>query len=437
MLIAYTAVAAEQTSITIYNDDFGVVRQTKKIKLEKGISDFSITGVAELINPTSVHIKLDGEILEQNYKYDLISIDKVLERYIDQEVTLVGENATITGKLLSAKENNIVLQTKDGGLKMLTDIRKYYVSVATAPVGFVTRPTLLWKVNAPRTGEQEVELTYQTNGINWHAEYVVVLNDKETQLDINAWVNLDNQSGANYENAQVKLMAGDINRARRVAYDKSQSMSFRVNALEQDANFAERAFFEYHLYELQYPTTIANNETKQVSMFEQTGVKFNKIYTNTSYLLDTYENQNSNVSIEFQNSKENKLGIPIPSGTVRIFKEDGKSSILIGEDAIKHTPKDEKITLNIGKAFDVLVNQTLVNTRKISDRVMEYETLINLKNHKDTEIEIDIIRNIYGQWEILKSSHDYKKESANQVIFKVKVKPNSNEEIKLKVRVEN
>ncbi|MFC2130191.1 DUF4139 domain-containing protein, partial [Bacteroidota bacterium] len=337
----------KSVNVTVYNDNLGVVKEIREINLKKGISDIKITGVAERIDPTSVHIKLNGTVLEQNYQYDLVSLHKILNKYIDSEIEMISDKELISGTLLSVSNKSVVVRKKDGGLLLLPDFNKYQFSVKSLPEGLITRPTLLWKVDSDKQGKQDIELSYQTGGMKWHAEYVAVLNDNDTKMDLNAWVSIMNNSGADYKNAKLKVVAGDVN---RIAYDVR---AIRVDGLmkrEAEDSFEERAFFEYHIYDLQRPTTISHNEIKQISLFEAENISVSKKYI---YRSSAYGNSGKvAVYLEFDNSKKNSLGMPFPAGKVRLNKRDGGSLEFIGEDMIEHTPKDEKIKLKAGDAFD-------------------------------------------------------------------------------------
>ncbi len=221
----------------------------REIDLESGLSKISVTDVAKLIDATSVHIKFDGEVIEQNYQYDLVSLDKILQKYIDKEIRLVSEtNDLVEGKLLSSLSGQIVLETKEGGLLMIPNVSKYRFSVGSLPEGLITKPTLVWQVNSNKSGKQDVELSYQTRGMNWHTEYVAVLNEDDTNLDLNSWVSVQNNSGTTYKNAKLKLIAGDVNQVQdnRKMY-KGRGQMDMVMSEAAAPQFEEKEFFEYHI----------------------------------------------------------------------------------------------------------------------------------------------------------------------------------------------
>jgi len=440
--LGYSQNEPKTVAVTVYNANLGVIKEVRNIDIKSGKSQIAITDVAQFIDPTTVHIKLNGEVIEQNYQYDLVSLDKILQKYIDKNVQLIGENnELIAGKLLSAAGGQIVLQKNDGGLVMLPNTAKYRYSVGSLPEGLITKPTLLWQVNSSSSGKQDVEISYQTAGMNWHAEYVAVLNEDDTKLDLNSWVSIENNSGTTYKDATLKLVAGDINliQARQPnVYGQMDEMRMEKGVTQPQ--FQEKEFFEYHIYNLQRPATLAQNETKQISLFEAGGVKATKkyFYRSGGYYYYNYGNQSGkgkvDVVVEFENKEENNLGMPMPKGKVRVYKSDGKTIEFVGEDLIDHTPRNEKLRLKIGEAFDVVVEEVQTENKKITDRVNEQAYEITLKNRKKEDITVEVERYLGLYWEMLSSSLPYEKKDAQNVIFKVPVKKDSETVLKFNVR---
>lgn len=421
----------KSVAVTVYNNNLGVVKDTRSIDIPSGTSQIRIADVAQNIDPTSVHIDFPGTVLEQNYQYDLVSMYKILEKYVDREVTLTGENnETISGTLLSVSGDQIVLRRSDGGLLMLPSIGKYRLSVASLPEGLITRPTLVWKVNATKSGRQDVEVSYQTQGMNWHAEYVAVLNENDTRMDLNSWVSVENNSGATFHDAVLKLVAGDVNLVQSPMNIRGgRTLDKEFSAMAEDAQqFQEKEFFEYHIYNLQRPTTLANNETKQISLFEAGDITVVKKYQYRSggayYPMYRGGAGNSGkvaVVVGFENKESNNLGKPMPKGKVRLYKSDGNTIEFIGEDLIDHTPRDEKVSLRIGDAFDVVAEEVQTDARRISDKVHEESHKVTLKNRKKEDIVVEVERYVGINWEIMKSSHEYEKKNAQTILFKVPV----------------
>ncbi len=417
-------------AVTIYNTNLGVVKDLREANLEKGTKSLKLTDVASQIDPTSVHINFDGIVLEQNYQYDLVSMDKILGKYIDKDIQLINESGELLeGKLLSSYSGQIVLEKKTGGLMMLPATKDYRISVGELPEGLITKPTLVWTLNANKSGSQDVEVSYMTRGMNWKAEYVAVLNEDDTKLDLNSWVSIDNNSGKTYKEAQIKLVAGDVNMANQ----RRQSREvYTMSATEKSTDqFAEQEFFEYHMYTLQRPATIANNENKQISLFEAENISAEKIYS-----VEARGNgkQKVKVKIIFKNSKEENLGIPIPKGRVRVYKSDGESLQFIGEDMIDHTPRNEGIKLTIGNAFDILADVTLKERTRITQKIDEQKFEITLTNRKKSDIVVNVRKWLGYDWEIISPSHSWERNESQSADFEVPVKADDKTIITFTVR---
>lgn len=433
-------VAPGSVFVTIYNDNLGVVREIRTFEIPRGISDLQVTNVASMINPATVKISFNGSVLEQNYQYDLVSAEKILQRFIDREVQFIDDKGSIIrGTLLSTQGGSAVIRSATGGLMMLPGLSKYQITVDELPGGLITRPTLLWKVQSDRAGSQNVEMTYQTGGMSWQAEYVAVLKDNDTKLDLNAWVNLTNNSGATFRNANLKLVAGSVNRVGPPLRNNVYEEGFVAMASKTaDSQFQSGGLFEYHMYTLQRPTDLQQNESKQIALFDAAGIPVVKRYR---YLGEGRraqgESEPISVQVEFKNTAVNKLGIPMPMGIVRVNQSSRGSVEFVGEDRINHTPRDEKITLTLGQAFDILGETTMTDQRRITDRVTEMSYKVVLKNRKDTAVTIEVERTLSGNWEVLRNSREYRKINANKIAFDVPVPTNSEVEVTYTVRITN
>ncbi len=439
LVISFTTVLMAQevkdTKVTVYNNNLGVIKEVREMQIPKGLNEVKITDVATLIDPTSVHFDLNGAVLEQNYRYDLVGMSKILEKYVDNNIQLINEKGElIEGKLLSAEGNQIVLLTKTGGLTMLPNIDKYRFAVESLPSGLITKPTLVWLVDSKNSGNQKVDFSYQTGGMNWSAEYVAVINDNDTKLDLNSWVSITNNSGTTYNNAELKLVAGDVNRVNELTgrgnYIKPKYMVEAVDYAAQD-QFQEKEFFEYHIYKLDRKTTLANNETKQISLFTAKDVSATKKYL---YQGNSYGNNKIKVVVQFENTDKNNLGKPMPKGKFRLYKKDGESVEFIGEDLIDHMANKETLKLKIGEAFDIVAEEKQTEEKRISDKVSESSWEIKFKNRKKEDIVIDVERILGYNWEIMDSNFKYEKETASKITFKVPVKADDETTLKFKVR---
>jgi len=437
MVLALTIAAAAETgvSLTVYNQNLALVLDTRKMDFKKGQGEVQFRDVSAQIDATSVHFNAAGvQMLEQNFDFDLVSPDKLLQKYVDQKIEIVSKTGTVTrGTLLTAQaqpSNQIVVRQDDGTLKsILMSDNVAEIHYPTLPEGLITKPTLRWLVNSDGSGEKEAEVSYLTTGLEWKADYVMLLNEANTKADLDAWVTLDNTSGASYENAKLKLIAGQVHRAEQS--HAPQPMEFMARAAAAPKQFEEQAFFEYHLYILQRPTTILNNQTKQVSLFPSTSAGIKKIYT---YDWQTNKDRVA-VSAEFENSEANGLGMALPGGRVRIYQKSADGSQeFVGEDTVEHTPKNEKVTVTIGNAFDIAAEHNQLNFRRISDRVGETDYEVKLRNHKKEAVDVVVVDHLWGDWEITHSSVEYKKVSANKIEFRVTAQPEHEVNITYTVR---
>lgn len=435
----------EGPQLTVYNQGLAVVRETRSLALDDGLNTVQIRDVAASIDPTSVHFEdltdpTGTVVLEQNFEYDLVGTARLLQKYIDQEIRVVQKDGTArTGTLLSGA-NDIILQEEGGGVTVLRleDVREF--SFPSLPEGLITRPTLVWLVDALQSGTHEVELSYLTRGIGWRANYVLVLSEDDTEASLNGWVTLDNQSGATYQDAKLKLIAGDINVVTQPRAVPAPIYAAMPEEAGRDSGYVEeRTFFEYHLYEIQRPVTVKDNQTKQIEFASGQGIPTTKfyVYDGTSYRYypgqgPIFEadygiyggNNQVMVKLEFTNDEESGLGLPLPRGTVRIYKEDiDGSQQLLGEDAIDHTPRDEEVELTVGKAFDVVGERVQSDFRKLGRDVVEESFDITLRNHKEEGIEVRVMEHLFrwSNWEIISSNFDYTKLDSNTIEFRVPV----------------
>ena len=409
--LAVNASAAVQ--ITVYNDNLALVKDARDLEYQKGAFDLSFTDVASAIDPTSVAFStLDapGEVtlLEQNFRFDLVSSEKVLSKYVDKSIRAITKQDKVhEGVLLAVDPDALTLKQADGGLVMVSRPEIADLTFPSLPEGLITRPTLVWRLDSKVEGKHASEVRYLTGGIEWNAQYVGVVNPSENGISLSGWVSIDNRSGATYDNAQIKLVAGDVNRVRPVP--RPSMMGLEAMA-KSDAGFAERQFFEYHLYQLQRPSTIRDSETKQLALFEPTQVKATKLYTYNGVNGDT----KVGVSMEFSNSADAGLGMPLPKGVVRMMKADTDGSLeFIGEDQLDHTPKDEKVRLRMGNAFDLVGERRQADYQQISNRVTQESYEVKLRNHKKEGVTILVSEPQWGDWEITDQSHPHVQKDAH------------------------
>ncbi len=417
------SIAQPQVSVTIYNDNLALVREVRAIQFEKGTQEYKFVDVAAQIDPTSVHFKSLTDpngivLLEQNYEYDLVGTDRLLQKYIEQElIATIEEGGAVSGTLLSSSGGDIIVQLENNQIQALKAEAVQSILFPSLPEGLISQPTLVWLVNAQKGGEHNSEISYLTSGIQWHAEYVAVVNEEDTQLDLAGWVSIENNSGTAYEDAKIKLVAGDVHRVREPRPRPMRKEMYAMAAADE-AQFEEKEFFEYHLYTLQRPATIKNRQIKQLSLFPSETADVDKIYTYDG----EYNGKKVNVRLEFENSKENGLGMPLPRGKVRVYKSDSDGSQeFIGEDAIDHTPKDELVRLTMGSAFDIVGERIVKDVQQINKRSRQQTVEITLRNHKEEKIEVLVIEHLRGDWKFVGSTPKIHKKTANRVEFQVKV----------------
>jgi len=437
-------------AVTIYNVNLGLVKDQREIKLTKGTGELRFMDVASQIIPTSVHIKslIDPDslqILEQNYEYDLLNPQKLLDKYVGKEVKLYYKNPysereeIVTATLLSNNGGPIF-----GIGDEITFGHPGRIIFPGVPENLISKPTLVWLIENGLSSAQKVEASYLTNGINWRSDYVVTLNDKDDEADLSGWVTIDNKSGTTYRNAKLKLVAGDVNRVRNEYEYRDKMMQVAEMAAKAAApQFKEEEFFEYHIYTLGRPATIKENQTKQISLVNSNNIPVKKelLYHGAAYYYynrygEAISNQKVGVFIEIENKKANNLGIPLPKGTVRVYKHDKERSLqFIGEDAIDHTPKDEKVRIKLGDAFDVVGSRKQTDWKKIASDTYEASFEVSLRNHKKEDVTVRVIEPIPGDWNMLSSSHTYEKTEAFTAEFNIPVPKDKEVKITYRVRM--
>jgi len=450
-ILAVTQEQQKGVSLTVYNQNLGLVKDNREIQFGTGVQEVRFMDVASQINPTTLHLKSlsDPEglrILEQNYEYDLMNPQKLLEKYVGKKVKVLdknyytGEERIVEATLLSTN-GGPVFQI-DGSIHLGHPGR---VILPEIPENLIAKPTLVWLLQNRVSRPQNVEASYLTGGISWKADYVFVLNPKDSRGDLSGWVTVDNKSGASYRDATLKLVAGDIHRAQGreelySALDRAAKAAVSGTVMRE---FREEGFFEYHLYTLQGKSTIKDNQTKQLSLLSATDVPVEKqliYYGAQDYYRNQFgapvSNQKVGVYLEVANKKENRLGLPLPKGVVRVYKADeGGSLQFVGEDWIDHTPKDEKVKIKMGEAFDVVGERIQKDWRKIAWNIYEVEWEIKLRNHKKEDAQVKIVEPVPGDWEILRSSHSYEKSEAHTLQYLVDVPVDREVKVNYRVRI--
>ncbi len=443
-----TPESREALGVTVYSGGFGLIRETRTLALGKGRSEIEFGGVAGTIQPETVQIHAVGDasglrVLEQNYQYDLLSPQKLLEKYVGRTVRVYrfseakGRDEELDATVLSAGTPPI-LRVGDE----ITWAFPGRISFPEIPKTLIARPTLVWLVESP-SERQKVEVSYLATDLSWKADYVLVVNDSDSAGDLNGWVTLDNRSGAPWANAKIQLVAGDVNRVRPTSYPDQMIYAAEARTAMAPPQFREEGLFEYHLYTLERPATLLENEQKQISLLEASGIALSKhlvLRGEPSYFRmqtrDVGARTKVAVSLEFENRESQHLGLPLPKGIVRVYKRDKSGGRqFLGEDEIDHTPRDERVRIRVGDAFDVIGERKQMDYKMIGSCRAESAWQIDLRNHKDEKIEVDVVEPASGDWEIVSSSHKATKDDARTFSFHVPVPARGSTRVEYRVRV--
>ena len=431
----------QEVAVTIYNENLALVKDQRKLQLKRGATNLAFRDVSARMRPETALLRSTSapgsvSVLEQNFDFDLLTPQKLLEKYVGRSVSVIrtnvatGQETTEQAQVLSAN-SGVVLKI---GNRIETGIpgRIVYNDV---PANLRDRPTLVMALDNTGAQQQDLELSYLTGGLAWRADYVVELNANEDKLDISGWVTLTNTSGATYRNAKLQLVAGDVNQVAPAMQGGVRAMAMAPVPMERrKSDMVEESLFEYHLYTLTRPTTIAENQTKQVSLLSASGVPVRKelLLKGSDYY---YQSSNGDlgqklkvgVFVEFDNKEAAQLGMPLPKGIIRVYKKDKSGNAqFIGEDSVDHTPKNETVRLKLGDAFDVTADKKQTDFKKLSgtgkyNYVFESAYEVVLKNAKKEPVVVTVQEPMPGDWQVLSSSQPHTKGSSNTAVWKISV----------------
>ncbi|MDP1765781.1 MAG: DUF4139 domain-containing protein [Methylotenera sp.] len=431
----------KSVAVTIYNGDLALIKDTRNVKLKTGLNALALRDVSAQIRPEtallrSINAPDSLTLLEQNFDFDLLTPEKLLEKYVGKTVSIVkthpttGIETTEKATVLSAN-NGVVLKI---GNRIETGIpgRIVYDDV---PENLRDRPTLVTQINNKGALDQTVELSYLTGGLSWKADYVAELSPKEDSIDLSGWVTLTNTSGASYKNTKLQLVAGDVNRVHD-AYPRAAMMRKDVMMAEAAATapMAQESLLEYHLYTLDRPTTIAENQTKQVALLSASNIPARKElvlrgaeYYYTAQYGEIGTKLKVSAYIEFENKEASKLGLPLPKGILRVYKKDNAGNAqFVGEDNIDHTPKNETVRLKLGESFDVTADKKQTDFKVLpipqkGHSAYESAYEFTLKNAKKEKITVVVQEPIGGDWKIISSSHLHNKVNSHLAVWKIEI----------------
>ena len=419
------------TELTIYSQGIALVRETRELDLQEGENLVEVTDVTSRIDPSTVIFE-DTEypgtyIIEQQYMRDAASMNRLLERNIGEEITVIDEEGnSYTGILLSHENGNIVLSTS-GNIIAIVNIAR--IEFQDQNDG-LTGPALTWLIYSPEAGPRVVSTSYLTEGLSWKADYIVMVDDNENQASINGWATIDNQAGASFNNASLKLVAGDV---RRVSGQPPfPEVATEDAAVGQPAEqFIEGELFDYHIYTLNRTTSLMDGEIKQISLLSEDSVPVEK-----EYIFESATGDRVKVVMNTENTEDNGLGIPLPQGVIRAYAQDPDGTLqFVGEDTIDHTARGEEIRIFVGYAFDITGEKTQTDYQSLGETAERRSYSINLTNQKSEDVNVTVVENIYGDWEIINSSHEYTIVDAFTAEFDVRVPANEEESITYTVEV--
>ncbi|MBK8165970.1 MAG: DUF4139 domain-containing protein [bacterium] len=418
--------ARRGVDVTVYNRDLALVRETRSIDLPAGEVRLEFRDVPARIDPVTLLVAAGEpgrfEILEQNYEFDLLSYQRILEKYVGRDVAWIQEDGSRVQGTLLGMSGGPVFRV---GEEIVFEVPGR-LALPDLPANLRDRPTLAWLASSSKRGALDVEASYLTRGLSWQADYVLQLDEAGRRADLQAWVSVDNRSGGSFEGARLLLVAGDIN---QVAPAPEMLMAMdTVMKAAPPRGFVEEALYDYHLYTLQQPTTLLDNQIKQIALFEASGLGVKKHYRlqgRTHFFrgvgrLD--DRPSVDVSYSWENTQANGLGKPLPAGVVRVYgRSSGGGRQLLGEDRIGHTPVDEKVELRVGSAFDLVAERVRTDSRKLAEDLTRHSFAITLRNHRSESVVVEVIEPVGGFWEVQQSSVKARKVDASTLAFDVTV----------------
>lgn len=443
----------EDVGLTVYNGGLALVRDVRRVELPGGGVHLRFEDIAATVNPATVHLRSISQpgrlpVLEQNYEYDLLDPQKLLQKYVGRDVTLV--RTTMEGG--SAKTTEVkatLLALNNGpvwkvGTEIVTGIGADHYRFPELPDSLYSRPTLVWALDNQGGASQRVEAAYLAGDISWNADYVLTLDAAGAAGDLDGWVTLKNASGTAFSNARLQLVAGDVHRAPTGSPKENFAFAARAALTESRDEMSQQAFSEYHLYTLGRRTTIANAETKQLALLHGTEVPVRKrfvvdgqqwVYRNRQQP-GTPIKDSVKVFYDFKNDAASHLGLPMPAGTVRLYQADANGQVqFIGEDHIDHTPKDERLSVQIGSAFDVVCERRQMDYQSLGSSTFELAYEVTVRNRKDTPITVELNEPLGGDWTVLTSTHKWTKTEAWAARFALPVAAGGESTLRYRVRV--
>ncbi len=405
LTLGATAVPA---TITIYSQGIACIDETRTITLNKGINTVRISVPSGFV-PESLMIGFDGKVISQSFHPS--TADSVLATAIGKKIEAVGKDGTIYRGTLISTAGGIVLRDKSGTINLIASPSR--ISIAGEDI--VLSPYLELVLSTATSGEVQLHLTYLSTGFNWSMGYVGILSADGKTLTLTGWAQLENSTNYPLAGANVRLVAGQVNQV-----EKSYSET-RVAALAAPP-LSEKSAFEYHLYTLPAPIDLPAGKTVLVPYGTYSDITVERIYT--------FEGSGVEVSIKFDNDTDNGLGIPLPGGDVRLFQARADGTLFIGADTIGHTPAGEEVSLHAGSAFDITGTRTELSNEKISGSTYRASYRIELRNHKEKAVTVNVLEHPAGRsWKIISSSQPYIRVDSGTIKFVVTVPAKGESEV--------
>ena len=440
--------------VSVYNNNLGLVHDTRRVKLQKGRNDVAFEGVSKQIRAESAILTGKGiNVREQNYDYNLLTSQNLLDSYVGKEVKTAIQNpidgSTMYDKatVLSNINGRPVLQF---GYGVDADFpgRIIYDKV---PENLRKKPTLVAALESQKSGEEALELTYLTGGLSWKADYVAEITDAD-KLDINTWITLSNETGSDYDNATIQLISGSVNHfsdaggAIRPAVMMSKAMVMENgmgDSFAPASSVAPESVSDYYMYVLPEKTDIKDKQSKQISLMNLQNVKYEKEYRFVSPLYlgigaaqNEFEKRHPSIVFQLTNEKQNNLGQPLPSGMMRFYENKNGNMVFLGESSISQTAVGEKAELNLGQAFDVYASGKIAESQQISKGTWQYRVKISFKNVSAQKSQISFEQKIYGKWKIIKDNMDAQSKNASAAQWKFTLQPQETKELDFTIRIE-
>ena len=445
----------QSVAVTIYNENLALIKDVRRIALDSGPNRLALREVSAQMRPETALLRSLSHagalrLIEQNFDFDLLTPAKLLEKYVGREVRIVkthpqtGAESIETAIVLAANQG-VVLKIGD---RIETGLPGGRIVYGGVPANLRDRPTLVSELASTRAGSQTVELSYLSGGLSWKADYVAELNEKDDALDLNGWVTLTNRSGTSYPEARLQLVAGDVNIVKNEIAMAAKGRAMRAVPESRAADMAQETLFEYHLYTLQRPTTISDNQAKQVALLNGTGVPVHRelvLQGNDYYYRSSIghvgQKLKVGVFVQFENREASRLGLPMPKGVVRVYKKDSAGNAqFVGEDRIDHTPKNETVRLKLGEAFDVTADKKQTDFKRRDtyspwSYVHESAYEIVLKNAKREAVTVAVREPVPGDWSMLEETQRHKKVAAGTAEWNIRVPAEGSTTLRYRVLV--